>query len=138
MATAEVLDEDGWLLTGDVAQMDSDGYLHLLARKQELWYPNGQATPAFPRDVEEVLFEIPQVREAAVIAIENQPVAFVITGKERTNADAIIAYCRRRLPIELVPHQVIFVEEFPTNFLGKVLRRHLLEVAPVETMLVPS
>jgi long-chain acyl-CoA synthetase len=129
-ATAEVLDEDGWLLTGDIAQMDNDGYFHLIARKADIWYPDHQQTPAFPRDVEEVLFEIPQVREAVVIALDNQPVAFVITDKETVSVDTIIAYCHRRLPPELVPRQVCFVDEFPRNFIGKVLRRELAELAP--------
>jgi long-chain acyl-CoA synthetase len=136
-ATAEVLDADGWLLTGDVAQMDSDGYFHLIARTVEMWVPTGQQRPAFPRDVEEVLFEIPQVREAAVVAIDNQPIAFVITGKESINADAVIAYCRRRLPAELVPRQVLFVDEFPRTLIGKVLRRELLELVPTTASPVP-
>jgi long-chain acyl-CoA synthetase len=138
VATAEVLDEDGWLLTGDVAQMDSDGYFHLIARKVELWHPAGQGTPAFPRDVEEVLFEIPQVREAAVVAVDDQPIAFVITGKESISADAIIAYCRKRLPPELIPVQVIFVGDFPRNFIGKVLRRELAERMSQTPLLAPS
>jgi long-chain acyl-CoA synthetase len=140
-ATAEVLDGEGWLLTGDIAQMDSDGYFHLIARKQEMWLPAGmeerQQMPAFPRDVEEVLFEIPQVREAAVVAIDNEPVAFLITGKESVSVDAVVAYCRRRLPEALVPRQVIFVEEFPRNFIGKVLRRELVELVPITAAPLP-
>jgi long-chain acyl-CoA synthetase len=137
-ATAAVLDEKGWLLTGDVAQMDSDGYFHIIARKTEMWYPHGHTTPAFPRDVEEVLFEIPEVRDAAVIAVAHEPVAFLITGKEKLTPDAVIAYCRRRLPAELVPRQVIFVDEFPRTFIGKVLRRELLELVPIPATPVPS
>jgi long-chain acyl-CoA synthetase len=123
--TAHVLTQDGWLLTGDVAQMDSDGYFRIIARKADLWYPTRQEEPAFPRDVEEVLYEIPQVKEAAVVAIAGQPVAFVIAKKERPTAESIIAYCKRRLPPELVPRLVIFLEEFPRTFIGKVLRREL-------------
>lgn len=129
-ATAEVLDAEGWLLTGDIAQMDSDGYFHLISRKTEMWYPDGQDVPAFPRDVEEVLFEIPQVREAAVVALDNQPIAFVIAGKESISADMVIAYCRRRLPPQLVPRLVLFVDEFPRSFIGKVLRRELMALVP--------
>jgi long-chain acyl-CoA synthetase len=124
-ATAEVLSADGWLMTGDVAQKDNDGYFRIIARKADMWYPSSPGQPAFPRDVEEVLFEVPQVKEAAVVAIAGQPVAFVIAGNERPTADALIAYCKRRLPPELVPRLVIFVEEFPRTFIGKVLRREL-------------
>jgi len=124
-ATREVLSADGWLLTGDVAQMDSDGYFRIIARKADMWYPSRPDTPAFPRDVEEVLFEVPQVKEAAVVAIAGQPIAFVIVRREKPTAEALIAYCKRRLPPELAPRMVIFVDEFPRTFIGKVLRREL-------------
>jgi long-chain acyl-CoA synthetase len=114
-----------WLLTGDVAQVDAEGYFRIIARKADLWYPGRLDEPAFPRDVEEVIFEIPQVKEAAVVAIAGQPIAFVITQKERPTAQALIAYCKRRLPPELVPRLVIFVDDFPRSFIGKVLRREL-------------
>jgi long-chain acyl-CoA synthetase len=130
VATAAVLDDAGWLLTGDVAQVDGDGYFHLIARKAEMWIPDGQTLPAFPRDVEEVLFEIPQVAEAAVIAIDNQPIAFLMTGREGVTTESVLAYCRRRLPASLVPQQVIFVDSFPRNVIGKVLRRELLARLP--------
>jgi len=124
-ATARVMTDDGWLLTGDVAQMDSDGYFRIVARKSDMWYPNQKSKPAFPRDVEEVLYEIPQVKEVAVVAIAGNPVAFVIAQHEPVSAEALIAYCQRRLPKNLVPKLVIFVEDFPRTFIGKVLRREL-------------
>jgi long-chain acyl-CoA synthetase len=123
--TRRVLSADGWLLTGDVAQMDEDGYFRIIARKADMWYPSKPEEPAFPRDVEEVLFEVPQVKEAAVVAIAGQPVAFVIAKKDRPSAESLIAYCKRRLPSELVPRLVIFVDDFPRTFIGKVLRREL-------------
>lgn len=123
--TQRVLSKNGWLLTGDVAQKDDDGYYRIIARKADMWYPAKPGEPAFPRDVEEVLFEVPQVKEAAVVAIAGQPVAFVIARKERPTSEALIAYCTRRLPPVLVPRLVIFVDEFPRTFIGKVLRREL-------------
>ncbi len=123
--TSRVLLSDGWLLTGDVAQMDSDGYFRIIARKDEMWYPNRPDWPASPRAVEEVLYEIPQVKEAAVTALAGQPVAFVIPGPDRPTTEAVLAYCRRRLPPELAPKMVIFVDEFPRSFIGKVLRQEL-------------
>jgi len=117
-----------WLLTGDVAQVDAEGYFRIIARKADLWYPGKPDEPAFPRDVEEVLFEVPQVKEAAIVAIAGQPIAFVIAQKERPTAQALIAYCKRRLPPELVPRLVIFVDDFPRSFIGKVLRRELAKL----------
>ena len=138
-ATQEVLTTDGWLLTGDVAQADEEGYCRIISRKADMWYMGRPGKPAFPRDVEEVLFEVPQVKEAAVVAVAGQPVAFVIARlaagglarqtaqlpDQRPSADALIAYCKRRLPPELVPRLVIFLDDFPRTFIGKVLRREL-------------
>jgi long-chain acyl-CoA synthetase len=125
-ATREVLSEDGWLLTGDVAQVDEDGYFRIVARKADMWYPNNlKKQPAFPRDIEEVLYEIPQVKEVAAVAIAGRPFAFVIAGKEPPSAKAVIEYAKRRLPPHLVPRFVIFMDEFPRTFIGKVLRREL-------------
>jgi long-chain acyl-CoA synthetase len=124
--TKKVITPDGWLLTGDVARMDEEGYFQIVSRKADMWYPTKPGNPAFPRDVEEVLFEVPQVKEAAVVAIANQPIAFVIAHKkERPSAESLIAFCKRRLPPELVPRLIIFVDDFPRSFIGKVLRREL-------------
>ncbi len=123
--TRAVLSKDGWLLTGDVVQEDAQGYFRLIARKADMWYPDKPEKPAFPRDVEEVIFEIPQVKEVAVIAIANQPIAFLLTHGERPTAESIRSYCKRRLPPELVPRLVIYLDEFPRSFVGKILRREL-------------
>jgi long-chain acyl-CoA synthetase len=131
--TKEVLTEDGpggpWLLTGDIAQVDEDHYTRIIARKADMWFPSKlNRQPAFPRDVEEVIYEIPQVKEVAVTAVAGNPFAFVIVGganKEAPSAAAVISYCKRRLPAHLVPRFVIFMEDFPRTFIGKVLRREL-------------
>jgi long-chain acyl-CoA synthetase len=125
-ATAEVLTEDGWLLTGDIAQADEDGYVRIIARKADMWYPSKAKKPAFPRDVEEVIYEIPQVKEVAVTAVAGHPFAFVIAGKDAPTPTAVIAYCKRRLPGHLVPRFVFFLDDFPRTFIGKVLRRELV------------
>jgi len=126
-ATKEVLTDDGWLLTGDIAQEDDDGYVRIIARKADMWYPSKlKKKPAFPRDVEEVIYEIPQVKEVAVTAVAGHPFAFVIAGREASTPNAVIAYCKRRLPPHLVPRFVIFLDDFPRTFIGKVLRRELV------------
>jgi long-chain acyl-CoA synthetase len=126
-ATKEVLTEDGWLLTGDIAQADEDGYVRIIARKADMWYPSKlKKKPAFPRDVEEVIYEIPQVKEVAVTAVAGHPFAFVIAGPQAPTPKAVIAYCKRRLPSYLVPRFVIFLDDFPRTFIGKVLRRELV------------
>jgi long-chain acyl-CoA synthetase len=127
-ATKEVLTEDGWLLTGDVAQVDEEGYTRIVARKADLWYPSTLKKPAFPRDVEEVIYEIPQVKEVAVTAVAGRPFAFVIAGKDKMTPNAVIEYCKRRLPPHLVPRFVIFMEDFPRTFIGKVVRHRLVKM----------
>ena len=129
-ATREVLTDDGpggpWLLTGDVAQMDAEGYFRIISRKADMWYPKDfRKEPAFPRDIEEVIYEIPQVKEVAVTAVAGRPFAFVIAGKEPPSASVVIEYAKRRLPTHLVPRFVIFMDDFPRTFIGKVLRREL-------------
>ncbi len=125
--TARVLGADGWLLTGDIAQMDEDGYFRIIARKADMWYPGNLRRPVFPRDVEEVLCEIPQIKEAVVVAVAGQAIAFVITSTDRPSSEAILGYCKRRLPPALVPRAVFFVDDFPRTFIGKVLRRELIK-----------
>ena len=125
-ATRAVIDKDGWLHTSDIARMDENGYFQIISRRQDMWDDDDDA-PAFPRDVEEVIYELPEVSEAVVVAIANQPIAFVsLKAKTRIPAKAIIAFCRRRLPPSQVPRLVIFVKDFPRSFIGKVLRRELV------------
>jgi long-chain acyl-CoA synthetase len=137
-ATREVLLENGasarpggqsggpWLLTGDIAQVDENGYTRIIARKADMWFPSRiKKQPAFPRDVEEVIYEIPQIKEVAVTAVAGNPFAFVIAAKEGPTPASVISYCKRRLPAHLVPRFVIFMDDFPRTFIGKVLRREL-------------
>lgn len=125
-ATAAVIDKDGWLHTNDIARMDEDGYFQIISRRQDMWHDD-ESAPAFPRDVEEVIYEIPEVSEVVVIAIANQPIAFVsLKAGNKLPARVIIAFCHRRLPPSQVPRLVIFVKEFPRSFIGKVLRRELV------------
>jgi long-chain acyl-CoA synthetase len=125
-STKEVLDEEGWLHTNDIARMDEDGYFQIISRRQDMWTGEDER-PAFPRDVEEVIYELPEVREVVVVALANRPIAFVsVKDKSRLPAKTIIAFCQRRLPPEQVPRLVIFVKDFPRSFIGKVLRRELI------------
>ena len=125
-ATKKVIDKNGWLHTNDIARMDEDGYFQIISRRQDMWQADDES-PVFPRDVEEIIYELPEVREVVVVAIANQPIAFVsLRDKTRIPAKTIIAFCQRRLPPNQVPRLVIFVKEFPRSFIGKVLRRELV------------
>lgn len=126
---------DGWLYTGDVARMDSDGYFQIISRKKEMWYAqrDGQPLPAFPRDVEEVIYELPEVKETAVVGVRDFNIAFVTTNRS-VDGQTITNYVGRRLPKELVPRLVVFVDDMPRSFVGKIIRRHLLDKIPEHTL----
>jgi long-chain acyl-CoA synthetase len=106
--------------------MDAEGYFQIISRRQDTWQAE-DASLAFPRDIEEVIYEIPEVREVVVIAVANRPVAFVqLKQGAEVPADAIVAFARRRLPPQQVPRLIVFVKEFPRSLIGKVLRRELV------------
>ena len=128
--TALVL-RDGWLLTGDIAKMDEDGYFSIVDRKKDLILCSGYNV--YPREVEEVLFMHPAVGEAAAIGVPDpyrgeSVKAFVVLKSGMTATDAeIIAFCKERLAAFKVPRSVEFAKELPKSLVGKVLRRELRE-----------
>ncbi|HTD81373.1 MAG TPA: long-chain fatty acid--CoA ligase [Thermoplasmata archaeon] len=129
--TARVITRDGWLLTGDVAVMDADGRFKIVDRKKDMIIASGYNV--YPREVEDVLFEHPAVKQAAVIGIPDayrgeSVKAFVVLKDGATATDAeIVAFCKERLAPFKVPKKVEFVTELPMTLVGKVLRRALRE-----------
>lgn len=122
---------DGWLNTGDVAVMDSDGYFQIISRKRDTIMFGDYSV--FPRDVEEVLYENNKVMEVAVVGIgtvagEQKIKAFVVPrpGSDLTEEE-LLQMCRRRLEPYAVPWEIEFREELPKSFIGKVLRRVLVQ-----------
>jgi long-chain acyl-CoA synthetase len=127
-ATSAAIDDLGWLSTGDIARMDSDGYFQIISHSQETWRSGDAEDTIYPRDIEEIIYELPTVEEVVVVLIAGWPIAFVkVKDKSEISPNTIIAYCRRRLPPNLVPRRVIFASDFPRNIIGRVLRRELAE-----------
>ncbi|MCQ6562502.1 long-chain-fatty-acid--CoA ligase [Paenibacillus mendelii] len=128
--TAAALRE-GWLYTGDLAVMDGDGYFAIVDRKKDVIIAGG--FNVYPREVEEVLYEHPAVKEAAVIGVKDAyrgetVKAFIILKEGRTvSRMQLDRWCRERLAAYKVPHQYAFREELPMSMIGKVLRRKLHE-----------
>jgi long-chain acyl-CoA synthetase len=131
---------DGWLHTGDLARMDEDGFFTIVDRKKDVILAG--AYNVYPRDVEEVLYEHPKVLEAVVVGTpdradgtnesgaERTPLikaVVVLKRGERATADELLALCRERLDAYKVPRRIEFRTELPKNFVGKVLRRLLVE-----------
>jgi len=122
---------DGWLLTGDLAKMDPDGYFYIVDRKKDMIICSGYNV--YPREVEEVLFMHPAVGEAAAIGVPDPyrgetVKAFVVLKPGRTATEAdLIAFCKERLAPFKVPKAVEFATALPMSLVGKVLRRQLRE-----------
>lgn len=130
-ATARAIDRDGWLHTGDVAKMDEDGYFQIIDRRANIWYPSQPVfsnRPIYPRDIEEVLYEHPKVREVVVVPVGDEPRAFVILKEgERAAPEELIAFARARLDDYLVPRGIEITKDLPRTYIGKVKRWQLLQ-----------
>jgi len=130
--TAETVDADGWLHTGDICKVDADGYFFIVDRKKDMI--NASGFKVLPRDVEEVLFMHPKVMEAVVVGIphpqrgDDTVKAFIVPkAGESPTPDEIKEFCKLHLAPYKVPREVEFRAELPKTMVGKVLRRVLVE-----------
>ncbi len=125
--------KDGWFATGDMAKVDDDGYFYIVDRKKDLIIRGGYNV--YPRDVEEVLYEHPAVREAAVVGIPHdelgEEVGAAITLKPGTSVDAdeLQAFVKEQVAAYKYPRKIWFVDELPKGPTGKILKR---EIEPPE------
>ena len=130
-AESESVLKDGWLYTGDVAVMDNDGYFQIISRKRDAILAGDYSV--YPRDVEEILYENSKVMEVAVVGVPSgasgQKVKAFVVPRPGTNLskEELLDLCRRRLAAYAVPWDIEFREELPKSFVGKVLRRMLVE-----------
>jgi long-chain acyl-CoA synthetase len=128
--TARTL-QDGWLITGDIARMDEDGYFYIVDRKKDMVISGGHNV--YPREIEEVLYSHPKIKEASVIGLPHpkrgeQIKAFVVLLKDDpVAAEELIAYCRTRLAAYKLPTQIEFRDDLPKSHVGKILKNVLRE-----------
>jgi len=126
--TARAL-RDGWLHTGDLGQLDAEGYLYVLDRRSDLIISGGENV--YPAEVEAALLAHPAVAEAGVVGETDPtwgqvPVAYVVSRPDvAVTPDALIAFARERLARYKVPARVYPVAVLPRNAAGKILRREL-------------
>ncbi|WP_243291439.1 fatty acid--CoA ligase family protein [Bacillus sp. FJAT-47783] len=125
--TAHAL-RDGWLYTGDLAKKDEEGYFYIVDRKKDLILVGGYNV--YPREVEEVLYDHPDVVEAAVIGIPDPEYGeavkcFVVSKNKGLTEDDLLQYCSDSLAKYKIPRSIEFLEELPKNTTGKILRRAL-------------
>jgi long-chain acyl-CoA synthetase len=122
----------GWLLTGDVGRHDRDGYFYITDRIKDMLLVNG--LNVYPREIEEILYQFPGVREASVIGRPSprkgeEPLAFVSAGEGITlDPAALRQFLRERLADYKLPRQIIFLPDIPRNATGKVLKTHLRQM----------
>jgi long-chain acyl-CoA synthetase len=126
-ATAEVLGDDGWLKTGDLGTADADGDIRIVDRKKDLVIRGGYNV--YPREVEEVLYEHPDVVEVAVVGVpdehlgEEVAAVLALVPGATFDATAFRAWAKQRLSAYKVPHVFQIVDALPKSPTGKILKR---------------
>ena len=126
--TAEVLQADGWLHTGDIALVTSEGFLRIVDRKKDMILVSG--FNVYPNEIEDVLSAHPDVLECAVVGVPDPRTgeavrAFVVRRNASLDAQQLRDYCHDRLTGYKVPHEFVFRDELPKSNVGKILRREL-------------
>jgi long-chain acyl-CoA synthetase len=127
-ATDEAI-RDGWFHTGDLARVDEDGYFFIVDRKKDVIIRGGYNV--YPRELEEILYQHPAVREAAVIGIahdlygEEIGAAVALKGGARTSAEELRAYVKAHVAAYKYPRHVWLVDELPKGPTGKILKRQI-------------
>lgn len=131
-ATAQAIDPDGWLHTGDLGTLDDAGRLRIVGRKKDMFIVGG--FNAYPAEIEGFLMEHPAVAQAAVIGVPDDRMgqlgkAFIVRkgGQDTIGAEELIAWCRDRMAGFKVPRFVEFINELPLNATGKVMKDRLDE-----------
>ena len=129
--TAETL-VDGWLRTGDIGNRRPDGYFVITDRLKDMLKPNG--INVYPREIEEVIYQFPGVRECAVVGEPDErrgerPVAFIAVDEGRTvDEKALLAFLKERLADYKLPRRAIVLPCLPRNATGKLLKTHLRDL----------
>jgi long-chain acyl-CoA synthetase len=129
-ATAETL-QNGWLHTGDLAKIDEDGYIYIVDRKKDMIIVSG--LNVYPREVEEVLYTHPKVKEAAVIGEEDllrgeTVVAYIVLKEgETAHHKEILRWLKTKLAVYKIPRRIEIIDNLPKNASGKILKRLLKE-----------
>jgi long-chain acyl-CoA synthetase len=126
-ATAEAIDGDGWFYSGDIARLDADGCYFIVDRKKEMIIRGGYNV--YPREIEEVLYEHPAVREAAVVGIphpdlgEEVAAAVALRPGMQVSESDIREFVKTSVAAYKYPRRVWFVDELPKGPTGKILKR---------------
>lgn len=129
--SAEVLSDDGWFATGDIAMVDEEGFPHIVDRKKDMVIVSG--FNVYPNEVEEVISSHDKVLECAVIGVADERVGekvkvFIVKSDASLTEEEVIQYSRTQLTAYKVPSLVAFIDDLPKSNVGKILRRELRDV----------
>jgi long-chain acyl-CoA synthetase len=128
-ATAEAIDDDGWFHSGDMAKVDEDGYFFIVDRKKDMIIRGGYNV--YPREIEEVLYEHPAVREAAVVGVPHEELgeevgaAVALKDGAEVDADELRQFVKEQVAAYKYPRRVWFVDDLPKGPTGKILKREI-------------
>jgi fatty-acyl-CoA synthase len=131
--THEVLDEEGWLHTGDLAVMDEEGYVRITGRAKDMIIRGGENV--YPREIEEFLYTHPEISDVQIYSVpddkygEKVAAAVVLRQDSELTAEDIKDYCRESIAYFKVPEYVDFVKEYPMTASGKIQKYKLREAA---------
>ncbi len=123
--TSEAIDADGWMHSGDLAEMREDGYCNIVGRIKDMVIRGGENV--YPREIEEFLYQHPDIEDVQVIGVPDEKYGEELcawiklkSGAEPLDADAVRAFCTGRLSHYKIPRYVMIVEEFPMTVTGKI------------------
>ncbi len=127
-ATAEVMTDDGYFKTGDIAELDDRGFFHIVDRKKDMILVSG--FNVFPNEIEAEVAKMPGILECACIGVDDEKSGeavkvFAVKTDPAITAEDVTQFCRDGLAGYKVPKQVIFIDEVPKSSVGKILRREL-------------
>jgi long-chain acyl-CoA synthetase len=128
-ATAESIDSDGWFKTGDMATIDEDGYFFIVDRKKDMIIRGGYNV--YPREIEEILYEHPAVREAAVLGMphaelgEEVAAAVVLKDGEDVATEELQKYVKEQVAAYKYPRKIFLLDDLPKGPTGKILKREI-------------
>ena len=134
--TAESIDADGWMHTGDRGTMDADGYVSIVGRIKDMIIRGGENV--YPREIEEYLLTHPEIVDAQVVGVPDarfgeQVMAWIIARPGSSlDAEGVREFCRGRIAHYKVPAHVAFLDEFPMTVTGKVQKYKLREMGQEE------
>ena len=127
-ATEEAIDHDGWFRTGDVAEIDHEGFIKIVDRLKDMVIVSG--FNVYPTEIESVVYGHPDIVECAVVGVPDDKTGeavklFIHTSNPNLTAQAVIEFCKKALTSYKVPKQIEFLDDLPKTPVGKILRREL-------------